>query len=79
MITRREILKGIVGAGIAAIGGCTSARTNLVLEENAKSGTSDWILTNTRVDPEYPLPFPMDRRLLLQDQRPQPGRRSSSR
>jgi hypothetical protein len=53
MITRREILKSMAGAGIAAIGGCTSrgAKSDLVREENAKPGTSDWILTNTRVDP----------------------------
>ena len=53
MITRREILKGMAGAGIAAIGGCKSegAKSDLVREENAKPGTSDWILTNTRVDP----------------------------
>jgi hypothetical protein len=54
MITRREILKSMAGAGIAAIGGCTSegGRSDLVREENAKPGTSDWILTNTRVDPD---------------------------
>jgi hypothetical protein len=44
----------MAGAGIAAIGGCTSrgARNDLVRQENARPGTSDWILTNTRVDPD---------------------------
>ena len=54
MITRREILKGMAGAGIAAIGGCKSegAKSDLVRDENGKPGTTDWMLTNTRVDPK---------------------------
>jgi len=58
MMNRRELLKGVAGAGIgAALGaGCaapgSAAKRDLVREENAKPGTTDWMLSNTRVDPK---------------------------
>lgn len=63
--TRRELLKGVVGLGAAAtLSGCFSptedrrsprplkAASNLVLRENERPGTQDWLLTDTRVDPK---------------------------
>ena len=58
-LTRRELLKGAVGAGLAAaifpLTGCVGPRTrqpDSVMIENLKPGTTDWMLTNTRVDPQ---------------------------
>jgi hypothetical protein len=52
-VSRRDLLKGALGAGIAAGAGCgLIARRDVILEENLKPGTTDWILSNTRVDPE---------------------------
>jgi len=57
-ISRREALAGIACLGTAAaLSGCRSPRVsadrtdNPILRENRKSGTQDWMLTNTRVDP----------------------------
>src|SRR5438093_3913452 len=53
MITRREMIEKLTGAGLAAALGARSsalAGGDLVRMENAKPGTTDWILTNTRVD-----------------------------
>ena len=65
-ITRRELLKGIVGLGAAAASGCSHVerrpstriekqfplgRSDLVRRENEKPGTRDWLLTKTRIDP----------------------------
>src|SRR5262245_57980033 len=63
-ITRREALKGAVALGIGAgLGGCAehaelSSRTkgsrsrNPVEAENQRTGTKDWLLTNTRINPK---------------------------
>src|SRR6267143_163051 len=66
-ITRRDLLKGVMGAGAAAaLSGCTwvekdsggvtresvPGRNDLVRRENEKPGTRDWLLTNTRIDPK---------------------------
>lgn len=65
-ISRRDLLKGALGAGAAAaLAGCASVgkssgstthkssvhRTDLIQRENQKRGTRDWLLTNTRIDP----------------------------
>lgn len=55
MITRREMLNNMAGSGLAAAFVALSSKPPnglLVREENDKPGTSDWILTNTRVDPK---------------------------
>src|SRR5881409_2031044 len=55
MISRREILNRMAGAGLAAACAARSsepARGDLVREENRKPGTTEWLLTNTRVDPK---------------------------
>ena len=60
MTSRRQALTAIAGASLATaitpLAGCiTSARTSrphhLICEENEKQGTTDWLLTNARVDP----------------------------
>src|SRR5437870_1871278 len=66
-ITRRDLIKGAVGLGamtafpgFAQVGkdaaGVTrksiSAKSDLVRRENARPGTRDWLLTNTRIDPK---------------------------
>jgi hypothetical protein len=53
---RRDLLRGIVGAGAASALGCAGQQAaarqpDLIRRENAKPGTRDWILTNTRIDP----------------------------
>jgi hypothetical protein len=63
-IDRRELLKvaglagvGLAGAGLAGALGtfaCVRERgspKNALVEENARPGTTDWLLTQTRVDP----------------------------
>jgi hypothetical protein len=69
-LNRRDMLRGAAAAGAAALGlslqDCTgaladdaTASRDLVRQENEKQGTSDWLLTNTRVDPatEYRCPW----------------------
>jgi hypothetical protein len=58
-MNRRAILKGLVGAGLAAALGPkvdaatpTPAQRDLIRDENQKAGTTDWLLSNTRVDPK---------------------------
>lgn len=56
-ITRRNLLKGIAGLAaalgpLASNARTTSARRDLIREENEKPGTLDWLLSNTRVDPK---------------------------
>ena len=66
-ITRRDLIKGAVGLGaMAAFPVCAqvgkdaagvtrksiSAKSDLVRPENARPGTRDWLLTNTRIDPK---------------------------
>lgn len=63
--TRRDMIKGALGAGVAAglgprilfgqepvAAGFPSRSENLIQIENAKPGTKDWQLTNTKVDPK---------------------------
>lgn len=61
-ISRRELLKGVVAAGLGAgMAGCVTngngqtrvapRRPDAVRKENAHTGTTDWMLTHTRVDP----------------------------
>jgi hypothetical protein len=54
MITRREALRKVTSAGLAAAFGnriSVPAASDLVRDENRKRGTTDWILTNPRIDP----------------------------
>src|SRR6266516_2210427 len=66
-ITRRDLLKGVAGLGaMAALSSCAyiekdsggvtrksvAGQKDLIRRENEKPGTRDWLLTNTRVDPE---------------------------
>src|SRR5262245_7058605 len=53
---RRELLRGAAASGLfslvsGSIAG-TSPQRELIRTENAKPGTTDWLLTNTRVDPK---------------------------
>ena len=59
-ISRRDLLKGVVGLGaMAALPGCAAgvARKSVldqrdwIRRENEKPGTGEWRLTNTRIDP----------------------------
>ncbi|MSU62500.1 MAG: hypothetical protein EXS31_08900 [Pedosphaera sp.] len=59
-LSRRELLKGTLGIGaVSAMAGCATPtppgaavrRSSLIQQENAKPGTTDWLLSNTRVDP----------------------------
>src|SRR5688500_706353 len=52
---RRQILQGVAGAAtLAALppAEAVQARRNLIRDENARDGTTDWQLTYTRVDPK---------------------------
>ena len=59
MITRRLILKGAAaGLGSALLPlGCAPARSALIVEENARPGTTDWILTTTRAEKKIRCPW----------------------
>src|SRR5436309_8108042 len=53
---RRDLLKGVAAAGLAPVlaplaAAAESRRPDLIRTENDKPGTTDWMLTNTRVDP----------------------------
>src|SRR5687767_13912874 len=55
-VSRRELIKGALAAEAAAIIGCSSqsktgAAPSTVLE-NQHQGTSEWMLTKTRIDPK---------------------------
>jgi len=59
-MNRRDLLKGAAGAGLGMTMGplarsilaeSAPARRNLIRTENEKEGTTDWMLSNTRVDP----------------------------
>ena len=57
---RRQFLRGTAGVGIAAACiGAAPSRSDKVRDENRKPGTTDWILTNTRIDPptQYRCPW----------------------
>src|SRR5215207_6274220 len=59
-ISRRDLLKGLVGA--TALAGCSSPQlrtdvgaragqpSEIIQRENQRAGTRDWMLTNTRID-----------------------------
>ena len=53
---RRDLLKGAAAVGLAAVLGPDTApaerRRDLIRAENDKPGTTDWMLTNTRIDPK---------------------------
>jgi hypothetical protein len=50
---RRDFISTVGSFGlVAALGGAAPARRSLVRDENQRPGTTDWILTKTRVDPE---------------------------
>jgi len=64
-VSRRSILKGIAAAGVASTVGplpstaAAPSRSTAIRDENAKTGTTDWQLTYTRVDPptQYRCPW----------------------
>lgn len=55
-LCRRDFLKGIAGVGAVGAMGCAALprmpprRSDLIQAENEKPGTTDWLLTNTRLD-----------------------------
>ncbi len=54
--SRRAALKNLTGFGAVALAGQTplfaaETKPNLIREENARSGTRDWLLTTPRIDP----------------------------
>lgn len=49
--TRRDALKTAAALTVAAGFGFAPRTSDLIHDENAKPGTSDWLLENTRVDP----------------------------
>jgi hypothetical protein len=49
---RRDFVKGTAAVGLAAALGAAQARGGRIREENQKPGTTDWMLANTKVDPE---------------------------
>jgi len=56
---RRDFLKGAGQLGLAAaLAPVPQAAANPVQGENARPGTTDWLLTRTRVDPGSPLRCP---------------------
>jgi hypothetical protein len=56
-MTRRRLLQGAAAAGVTAtiqpgwLWGAPQA-ANSVVQENQRPGTRDWMLNNTRIDPE---------------------------
>ena len=59
-LNRRELLQSLASVGAtAALSGCSTLRaarsgsvsSDLIARENSRPGTTDWLLTNTRVDP----------------------------
>ena len=59
-LNRRGVLKGMVTTGLAstldplthALAELAPRQRDLIKAENEKSGTTDWLLRNTRVDPK---------------------------
>jgi hypothetical protein len=58
MLNRRDLLKEVAGAGLAAVVASPAQRLlaappqrDLIRAENEKPGTTDWMLSSTRVDP----------------------------
>src|SRR5947207_1830030 len=52
-LSRRDVLKAIAVGSLAgcATGQGTRAGTDVIRAENARQGTTDWILNKTRIDP----------------------------
>jgi len=62
--SRRDLLKGMLGASALTLGGCATpakkpesaslarSQHDLIRKENQRTGTRDWMLTNTRIDPQ---------------------------
>src|SRR5687768_3317513 len=49
---RRDFIQGATGLGLAAtLGWAAPSARSLVGDENQKPGTTDWMLTNAKVDP----------------------------
>ena len=58
-MTRRDLIKGVAGLGaITALASCSSTTkqsgvvSDAIRRENEKTGTRDWLLKNTRIDPK---------------------------
>src|SRR5262245_30591826 len=53
-LDRRQVLRGLAGAGALALidPAVASANRDLIRDENKQPGTTDWQLTYTRVDPK---------------------------
>jgi hypothetical protein len=55
-VSRREAVKELAAIGAIALTGSAIAadgkQSNAIQQENAKPGTRDWMLTNTRIDPK---------------------------
>src|SRR5688500_10680036 len=57
-LNRRKLLQSLAGIGAtAALSGCSTLRaarsgsvSNIIASENSRPGTTDWRITNTRVD-----------------------------
>ena len=57
---RRSFLEGTAGLGLAAaLSAAAPAPSQRVRDENSRPGTTDWLLTNTRIDPptQYRCPW----------------------
>src|SRR5258705_340962 len=62
--SRRDLLKGMLGASALSLGSCATpvktpepspfanAAGDLIRKENERRGTRDWMLANTRIDPQ---------------------------
>src|SRR5215212_10989874 len=56
-LSRRELMKAALTAEAAAIAGCSSRPSRVgtahrIEAENQQPGTSEWMLTKTRIDPK---------------------------
>jgi N,N-dimethylformamidase beta subunit-like protein len=57
--TRRNLLKSTLACGVISAIGARPVRADAIRDENSKPGTTDWLLSNTRVDPatQYRCPW----------------------
>ena len=51
-LSRRDLFKGAAAAGLGALPASAAGRSNAIVAENQKPGTTDWQLTYTKVDPK---------------------------
>src|SRR4030095_5424591 len=56
MISRRTVLKGAAAAALLPAG-CATSRSSLIVDENAKPGTTDWIPPNPRAEAQARCPW----------------------